>query len=65
MTPDKLTKIVFIHDNFDRIAGAASNDTAEGGSLKVIDNYSATASATLSTEAAQSTVAIPGPSWKL
>ena len=36
VTPDKLTKIVFIHDNFDRIAGAASNDTAEGGSLKVI-----------------------------
>ena len=57
--------IVFIHDNFDRIVEAAANDTAEDGSLKVIDSHSVTASATPSTEAAQSTVAIPGPSWKL
>ena len=55
----------FIHDNFDRIIGAASNDTVEGGSLKIIDNLSATAPATPSTEAAQSTVAIPQSSWKL
>jgi len=55
--------IVFIDDNFYRNVEAAANDTARDGSLKVIYSHSATAaSATPSTQASQSNVAIPGPS---
>ena len=41
LTSEKLKMIVFIHDDFERIVEALANDTAENGSLKVIDGHSA------------------------